>query len=74
MRNNSAMTRMMTTYTRRPPGKNYVKTFFSSQLEELATLEESVEINSIKVSVGLECYSDSCLTIETELSYLLFCR
>ena len=50
MRNNSAMTRMMTTYTRRPPGKNYVKTFFSIQLEELATLEDSLEINSIKVT------------------------
>ncbi|KAI6657312.1 hypothetical protein LOD99_60 [Oopsacas minuta] len=49
MRNNSAMTRMMTTYTRRPPGKNYVKTFFAEQLEELATLEDSLEINSIKV-------------------------
>ena len=44
------MTRMMTTYTRRPPGKNYVKNFFSTQLEELATLEDSLEINSIKVS------------------------
>ena len=58
MRNNSAMTRMMTTYTRRPPGKNYVKTFFSAQLEKLAFMEDSIEINSIKVSIQL-CYRSS---------------
>ena len=50
LRDNTAVSRMMTTYTRRGPGINFLKTVLSSELK--AVIEESthsLEIDPVKV-------------------------
>eukprot|EP01117_Protostelium_nocturnum_P007271 TRINITY_DN25_c0_g1_i1.p1 TRINITY_DN25_c0_g1~~TRINITY_DN25_c0_g1_i1.p1 ORF type:complete len:454 (-),score=173.99 TRINITY_DN25_c0_g1_i1:1447-2808(-) len=50
MRANTALTRMMTTYTRRGPGQSYLKTTLTSILNELLADDKLVlEINPVKV-------------------------
>ncbi|XP_019850644.1 PREDICTED: GTPase-activating protein-like isoform X2 [Amphimedon queenslandica] len=49
MRANTAITRMMTTYCRRGPGQEYVRTALESVIEELAAYDGSLEIDPLKI-------------------------
>ncbi|XP_062522118.1 uncharacterized protein LOC134196913 [Corticium candelabrum] len=49
LRANTAITRMMTTYTRRGPGEEYLRNALKEIVVELANRTDSLEINPIKV-------------------------
>ena len=49
MRANTAITRMMTTYTRRGPGMKYVKLVLGELIQEVAQLGNTMEINPLQV-------------------------
>lgn len=52
LRANTALTRMMTTYTRRGPGQSYLKTTLSGVLSDLCSQPDLVlEINPLKVYI-----------------------
>ena len=51
MRSNSAISRMMTTYTRRGLGQQYLKDMLQTQVELIYELEDMcLEIDPLKVS------------------------
>lgn len=52
LRANTAASRMMTTYTRRGPGQQYLKSVLSSSIDEITqTMEDcNLEINPFKVN------------------------
>jgi Ras GTPase-activating-like protein IQGAP2/3 len=49
MRANTAITRMMTTYTRRGPGMKYVKQAMGDLIHELVDMDVSMEINPLQI-------------------------
>ncbi|XP_065841004.1 uncharacterized protein [Oscarella lobularis] len=49
LRANTAMTRMMTTYTRRGPGEMYLRSTLGDLIVDLAKRTDSLEINPVKV-------------------------
>ena len=49
MRANTAITRMMTTYTRRGPGMKYVKLVLGELIQEVAQLSTTMEINPLQM-------------------------
>lgn len=55
MRANTAITRMMTTYTRRGPGMKYVKLVLGELIQEVAQLNSTMEINPLQVREGRGC-------------------
>ncbi|XP_048588250.1 GTPase-activating protein isoform X2 [Nematostella vectensis] len=67
LRANTAISRMMTTYTRRGPGQEYLKCTLEEPLNDLMSQEDLVlEINPIKVYIELYGHpmDESSLTLE----------
>ena len=50
MRANTAITRMMTTYTKRGPGMKYVKEALGDIVQDIVANDISIEINPLDVS------------------------
>ena len=65
LRQNTPVSRMMTTYTRRGPGQSYLKEVLSEKINSLISLEEvDLEINPLKV------YDSMVKQIETDTGSL----